>query len=269
MNLNPIEKIGMTNRISQIQQRISNIETKFATTENTFDANKIGGDFQTKLDAEIQRQDKVAETLKASVEGQVGNKKFSAENKIVGKTQPVNENEIINSAKVAEALKAGAIATLNVLSPETLAKKPEVEKINDNKNFNQNFNQNQNSDTESLIKTAAQVAGVDPALVRAVAIAESDMNQDAISPVGAIGVMQLMPETAAALGVNPYDERQNIQGGANYLRQMLDKFNGNVPHALAAYNAGPGAVQKYGGVPPYRETQNYVGRIMDIVTGNP
>ena len=80
--------------------------------------------------------------------------------------------------------------------------------------------------------------------------------------------MQLMPETAAALGVNPYDEKQNIEGGAMYLRKMLDKFDGNVSHALAAYNAGPGAVQKYGGVPPYRETQNYVGRIMDIVTGS-
>jgi len=268
MDLNPIEKIGMANRISQIQQRISNIETKFATTENNFDLNKVSGDFQTKLDKEIERQDKVAETLKASVENQIGTKKIPSENKLVGKTHPVSENEVINAAKVAEALKAGAIATLNVLSPESVAKKPEVAKLPaDNKNFNQNSNQNPNSDTESLIKTAAQVAGVDPALVRAVAIAESDMNQDAISPVGAIGVMQLMPETAAALGVNPYDERQNIQGGANYLRQMLDKFNGNVPHALAAYNAGPGAVQKYGGVPPYKETQNYVGRIMDIITG--
>ena len=279
IEINGIEKIGMTNRINQIQQRISNIETTFAATETKFDANKIGADFQTKLDAEIERQDKVAENLKTSVESQIGNKKILAENKVAdkkiavenkigGKTQHVNENEIINSAKIAEALKAGAIATLNVISPETLAKKPEVEKLPaENQNLNQNFNQNQNSDTESLIKTAAQNAGIDPALVRAVAIAESDMNQNEISPVGAIGVMQLMPETAAALGVNPYDERQNIQGGANYLRQMLDKFNGNVPHALAAYNAGPGAVQKYGGVPPYKETQNYVGRIMDIISG--
>ena len=103
--------------------------------------------------------------------------------------------------------------------------------------------------------------------MRAVAIAESDMNQDEISPVGAIGVMQLMPETAAALGVDPYDEEQNIEGGVRYLRQMLDQFGGNVPHALAAYNAGPAAVQRYGGIPPYSETQAYVGRILDIVSG--
>ena len=267
--INPVEKIGMTNRITQIQNRIAKLENQFAVNENTFDVNKVGADFQSKLDKEIERQDKVAETLKASVENKVAaDNKISADNKIVGKSQPVNENEIINSAKVAEALKSGAVAMLNILSPDTLAKKPAVEKLPaDNKNLNQNFNQNQNSDTESLIKTAAQIAGVDPSIVRAVAIAESDMNQNAISPVGAIGVMQLMPETAAALGVNPYDERQNIQGGAKYLRQMLDKFNGNVPHALAAYNAGPGAVQKYGGVPPYKETQNYVGRIMDIISG--
>ena len=66
------------------------------------------------------------------------------------------------------------------------------------------------------------------------------------------------------LGVNPYNEKENIEGGAHYIRQMLDKFNGNVKYAIAAYNAGPGAVQKYGGVPPYSETQEYVGRVMDF-----
>ena len=114
---------------------------------------------------------------------------------------------------------------------------------------------------------AAEQCQIDPMLITAVMETESAFKFNALSPVGAVGLMQLMPETAAALGVNPYDERQNIQGGAKYLRQMLDKFNGNVPHALAAYNAGPGAVQKYGGVPPYKETQNYVGRIMDIISG--
>lgn len=117
---------------------------------------------------------------------------------------------------------------------------------------------------EDLITQAAYEYGIDPELVKAIAIAESDMNQDEISPVGAIGVMQLMPETAAGLGVDPYDTNENIAGGTKYLKQMLDTFDGDVPLAVAAYNAGPGAVKKYGGIPPYSETQNYVGRVMDM-----
>ena len=117
---------------------------------------------------------------------------------------------------------------------------------------------------EDLITQTAYAYGVDPELVKAIAIAEADMNQDEISPVGAIGVMQLMPETAAGLGVDPYDTNENIAGGTKYLKQMLDTFDGDVPLAVAAYNAGPGAVKKYGGIPPYSETQNYVGRVMDM-----
>ena len=76
--------------------------------------------------------------------------------------------------------------------------------------------------------------------------------------------MQLMPDTAASLGVNPYDKKQNIEGGAKYLREMLDSFDGDICKAVAAYNAGPQAVRDYGGVPPYRETQNYVNKVLDL-----
>lgn len=117
---------------------------------------------------------------------------------------------------------------------------------------------------QSYMDEAAAKYNVDNKLLSAVAEVESGLNPDAISGAGAIGVMQLMPGTAAALGVDPYDTKQNIEGGAKYLRQMLDAFGGDVPKALAAYNAGPNAVKSYGGVPPYAETQNYVDRVLDI-----
>lgn len=116
----------------------------------------------------------------------------------------------------------------------------------------------------NMVAEAARKYEVDPKLLSAVAEAESGGNQSAVSPAGAVGVMQLMPDTAASLGVDPYDEKQNIEGGAKYLRQMLDSFGGDVRKAVAAYNAGPQAVHDYGGVPPYRETQSYVNRVLDL-----
>ena len=119
-------------------------------------------------------------------------------------------------------------------------------------------------DTNSMIAAAARKYNVDPRLAAAIAQTESGCNQEAVSPAGAVGVMQLMPETAAGLGVNPYDKQQNIDGGVKYIRQMMDTFGGDVQKAIAAYNAGPQAVKDYNGVPPYRETQNYVNKVLDI-----
>ena len=115
-----------------------------------------------------------------------------------------------------------------------------------------------------MIHEAAAKYAVDPKLVSAVAEVESGGNQNAVSSAGAIGVMQLMPDTAAELGVNPYDMKSNVEGGAKYLREMLDIFDGDVKKAVAAYNAGPNAVKAYGGVPPYAQTQNYVTNVLDI-----
>lgn len=113
------------------------------------------------------------------------------------------------------------------------------------------------------IQVAAARFGVDSNLVDAVAWQESRYNPRARSTAGAVGVMQLMPGTARQLGVrNLHDVEQNVEGGTAYLRKQLERFGNNVPLALAAYNAGPGAVIKYGGIPPYRETQNYVRQIM-------
>ena len=116
---------------------------------------------------------------------------------------------------------------------------------------------------DDLIKQAANEAGVPPALVKAVAKVESGFNPRSTSGAGAQGLMQLMPGTARGLGVtDPYDPLQSLRGGAKYLRQQLDRFGGDYSKAIAAYNAGPGAVQKYGGIPPYAETQAYVPRVL-------
>ena len=118
------------------------------------------------------------------------------------------------------------------------------------------------------ISAAATRNGVDPNVLSGLIRAESNFDPNATSSAGAQGLTQLMPGTAAGLGVtNPLDPAQSIEGGARYLRQQLDHFGGDVTKALAAYNAGPGAVERFGGVPPYEETQNYVRRVLGYAQG--
>jgi hypothetical protein len=123
---------------------------------------------------------------------------------------------------------------------------------------------------ETLIQKYANHYGVDPSLVRAVMRNESGFNPNAVSPKGAQGLMQLMPGTAASMGVsNPFDPEQNIAGGVGYLRHCLDCFGHNVPLAVAAYNAGPGRVSRSQGVPAIAETQAFVKNVMGAYTGRP
>jgi soluble lytic murein transglycosylase-like protein len=116
---------------------------------------------------------------------------------------------------------------------------------------------------DNLIEEAAARNGVDPAVLHGLIQQESGFDPNSQSSAGAVGLTQLMPSTAASLGVSdPRNPTQSIEGGARYLGEMMQKFGGNVSDALAAYNAGPGAVQRYGGVPPYAETQQYVSKVL-------
>lgn len=284
-----IERVDLTHRIDDVRQRIAAIETKFG----------IGGDFQTTLDQEIARQEaKIQPTQRTSAvqkmpgttqpvnaaeienAAKVAAALKSAENnnstveKVAEQNNSAAEN---NSAKNylpgEEALPGGIKNSVEqnpsaAISPNPVRATEDATPERDDDVVAEEFDAElPQGSTEEMLTSSANRHGVAPKLVKAVAIAESDMNQDEISEVGAIGVMQLMPETAAALGVNPYDEAENIEGGTMYLKQMIDTFDGNVPYAVAAYNAGPGAVQRYGGIPPYRETQAYVERVMDIYVG--
>ena len=197
-------------RISEIRQRISEIEHQFGAVK------KINGmDFSHRLQKEMKKMQDVQKTTSVKEE----------------KAAPVKDSKV-EKGKSDFGMKPGMPGA-----------DPKL---------------------EDMIRAAAQKYGVDSSLVSAVAEAESGGDQSAVSEAGAIGIMQLMPGTAEALGVNPYDAQQNLEGGAKYLRQMLDSFDGDVRKAVAAYNAGPQAVKKYGGVPPYAETQDYVDKVLDI-----
>lgn len=135
--------------------------------------------------------------------------------------------------------------------------------------LNSVMSQKETTDLDQIFASASKKYDVPVNLLKAVAKAESNFNPKARSGAGARGIMQLMPATARSLGVaDPFDAEQNIMGGAKYLSQMLRKFDGNTQLALAAYNAGPGNVLKYGGIPPFKETINYVKRVMGYCDHN-
>jgi len=275
--------------VDRVRQRITEIESKFGI-------NGVGQDFQNILNQEIQkaqRTRKIAPVDKTNNTESVKSTSNTDVNKVL-ETFEADENS--NSTNKAATLQTSPIqSTLNNPSSErvfpgeealpdalrssinpssAISSRPEVRndvpKVEEEEVETPTYEtkrlstESVKAGTEELLLSASEKYNVDPRLSKAVAIVESNMNQNDISDAGAIGVMQLMPETARSLGVDPYDEEQNIDGGVRFLGQMLKTFNGDVKKAVAAYNAGPGAVQKYGGIPPYRETQAYVGRVMDL-----
>lgn len=134
--------------------------------------------------------------------------------------------------------------------------------VNGVNNFDSYLNNAGNNSLTSIFQKAADTYGVSVSLLTAMAKQESNFQANATSKSGAMGIMQLMPSTASYFGcTDPYDPEQNIMAGAQYISQLLEKYNGDTSLALAAYNAGSGNVDKYGGIPPFKETQNYVARI--------
>ena len=154
-----------------------------------------------------------------------------------------------------------------IQSLDSFVQKPDTDfqKILDTtvKNNKDSNNKVSRSEINDLITKYADKNGLDEDFVKAVINQESGFNPNATSHCGAMGLMQLMPATAQGLGVtNAYDAEQNIQGGTKYLKGLMDRFDNDKSLALAAYNAGPNAVKKYGGIPPYAETQNYVKKVL-------
>ena len=218
---------GISSSLNSALARVNYIEYSFSTLENIMGQNNVSTNNAVQnVDSEFKK------ILDKNIEN---NKVFD-----------VKEDELI--AKIDEKIDE----EIKPEKQEAIALKSKIDL------------KAQKTNVDEIVETFANKYGIDSDFIKAIIKQESGFNPNATSKKGAMGLMQLMPKTAQALGViNAYNPWENIEGGVKYLKGLMDRFNNNHELALAAYNAGPTAVKKYGGIPPYKETQKYVNAIMN------
>ncbi len=249
---------GITSSLNLTLARLNSIESNFQALNNIAAElnlrqsqqvqNNQGSDFKTILDGKINAIEKKEDIKEEQAIPEIEEAFLDEENEIMPQEEQKTE-ELLQEVKIED-------------TSETEEMKPEEPVFKSKLDLKE-----QAAGIDEIIETLSEKYNVDSDFIKAIIKQESGFNPNATSKKGAMGLMQLMPSTAKSLGVkDAYNPWENIEGGVKHIRGLLDKYSNNQELALAAYNAGEGAVKKYGGIPPYKETQNYVKSIMGAYT---